>query len=118
MADVKRWPKMYFKYDEGQMIHTVFNGPLEVPEGWYHSPKCFDEDGKVIEGMEPDIPGLEEAQANAGEEPSEKAVPEEYDNITVDELKEYLDENEVEYSSSDNKAALYDLYAQDFEDGE
>lgn len=33
-----------------------------------------------------------------------------YDAITVVQLKEWLDENEVEYSSDADKQALYDLY--------
>lgn len=120
------WP-MWFYGPDGQS--QIFNGPLEVPDGWHDSPDKFGDDGKAVRGAKTDIPGYddavaeEEAKAEAGaeadaeeddgERPDDDAADGDipgYDDITKDKLREELDEMKVSYDRGDNKASLYTAF--------
>lgn len=119
----QNWPSWFYGPDNQSQI---FNGPLEVPDGWHDSPDKFDEDGKPKPGAKTEIPDYEEAvkeqeaKAAAAEEdddsePEDGEADESNDvkafaDIDRSELREELDGMEVEYEKGDRKAALYDKY--------
>ena len=116
---IVHWPSWFYG-PHGQS--AVFAGPLEVPEGWHDTPNKFGEDGEALEDAETEIPGYAEAVANA--EDSDESEDEEaetfptYNDITVVELKAYLDKNDVAYEADDNKTALYEAASAHFAEEE
>lgn len=111
------WPAVFYGPD-GQ--RQVFNGPLEVPEGWHDSPDKFGKDGKALRGAETEIPGLEEALAaggsagdaeeddeDDGHEGDESIGLPAYDDVTAAQIKTMLDKEGVAYETDANKPRLF-----------
>lgn len=107
------WPAWFYGPD-GQS--AIFNGPLEVPEGWHDNPDKVGDSKAVTE-----IPGLDEAEAALQNQPSEtdeeelKKGDEElglppYDTVTAKQIQAALDKEGVPYSREDDKLALYKLF--------
>lgn len=108
-AGYQHWPCWYYGPDNQS---GIFHNALEVPEGWHDSPDKVDDPDAVTV-----IPGLDEAVA-AAEGSSEEKAFEAYNDITVAELKEFLDGKGIEYDEADKKAELYELYEATFKPAE
>lgn len=120
--DKQNWPAWFYG-PNGQS--QIFNGPLEVPDGWHDSPDKFDADGKEVKGAHTEIPDYEEAKAAAEEEEARVADAEDedgetdglpsYDRITVKTLKDRLDERGSTYAANASKRDLYDQLQNEME---
>lgn len=106
MTEIKKhWPAWYWG-PEGQS--AIFNKRAEVPEGWRNQPFGEAEEIHSDEDGADDAADTEEIDDEAGEGDDEEGLPE-IDELTVEQIKEYLKDAKVQFNPSWNKERLYNL---------